>query len=96
MDDSLEALRRVGLTPRQITIMAWTFYDGVSESEIGHRLQVTKQAVSRTLARGCARLEKAGFPIPLRPDGGNGSAWDQTMSFDEMDNLTPAQIVGVA
>jgi len=96
MDDSLEGLRRAGLTPRQISIMAWTFYDGVSESEIGHRLRITKQAVSRTLARGCARLEKAGFPIPARPDGGDGSAWETTMSPEEMDNLTPAQIVGVA
>jgi len=94
--DSIAALREVQLTPKQIAVLAWTFYEGWSQREIAHRLNITQQSVQGLFARGCAKLQEAGYRIPDRPDGGDGSAWDQTMTFDEMDKLTPAEIVGVA
>jgi len=94
--DSLRALQEVGLTPKQVAVLAWTFYEGWSQREIAHRLNISQQSVQGLFERGCARLQEAGYPIPARPDGGDSSTWDQTMSPYEMDQLTPAQIVGVA
>ena len=52
--DIAEALNHVGHTNAMIVI--WTYRDGLTQEEIGHRLRISKSAVSQRLSKTLGKL----------------------------------------
>ena len=94
MTEDLECLRRVGLTAIEIYCLACSYYDGVSQRDIAHRLKMDVSTVCRILAHGRAKLAKNQMHLPDLERGRPPRHRPQVTDPHEMDGYAPCEMAG--
>ena len=75
--DSLHCI----LSPREIRILSWYFYDGATQSEIAEEVGLSQQGVGLIIERATSKLVEAGYPAPIRRHSGLGRDGERPVVF---------------
>jgi hypothetical protein len=66
----------IGLTPRHVRVLAWLFFDGLTQDEVARRIRKTRQRVSQLKLEALTIIKDAGLPSPFVPKTGRMQYFD--------------------